>query len=100
MRPVLLEVHVQVVDEDQEDAPGGVVGRPRRRQEDAFLQRRRRRADVVDDAAAVRQHEGDDILLDAVLVDVEVVLRQARDELPLVVADDRRPRSPDRRCGG
>ena len=43
--------------------------------------------DVVD-AAAVRQHERHDVLLDAVLVDFEIVFLQVGDELALVVADD------------
>ena len=82
------EVQVQVVDEDQEDAAGGVVGRPRRRQEDAFLHgRRRRRGDVVA-APAVGQRERDELLLNAVLEDLEVFFLQVGDELAVVVADD------------
>ena len=52
------------------------------------MRRGRGRRDVVEDAAAVRQHERDDVLLHAVFVDIEVVLRQVRHELPAVVADD------------
>ena len=67
----LAELQVEVVDEDQEDAAGRVVGRPALRQDDAFLHRRRRRRQQVEHAAAVRQHERHDLLLDAVLVDLE-----------------------------
>ena len=88
--PGVPEIHVQVVDEDQEDAPRRVVGRARRRQQDPFLHRRRVRGHVVDHAAAVREHEGDQLLLDAVLEDLEVLLAQVGDELPLGVADDHR----------
>ena len=83
------EVEVQVVDDDQEDAAGGVVARARRRQDDAFLCRRRRRRQQVVDAAAVDQRQRRDVLLDAVLENLEVVLRQVGDELILAVADDR-----------
>ena len=63
----LAELQVEVVDEDQEDAAGGVVGRPALRQDDAFLHRCGRRRQRVEHAAAVRQHERHDLLLDAVL---------------------------------
>ena len=79
---------MQVVDEDDEDPPGGVVGRARRRQDDARLRLRRRRQRLVVDAAAVGQHERHDFLLDAVFVDLELVLLQIGDELAAVVADD------------
>ena len=79
---------MQVVDEDQEDPAGGVVGRPRRRQDDAFLRRRRRRLRDVVDAPAVRQRERHELLLHAVFEDLELVLLQVRDELSAAVADD------------
>ncbi len=80
---------MEIVDEDQEHAPGGVVRRAVGRQDDAFLHRRRRRRQHVVDAPAVRQHERDDLLLDAVLVDLELFGLQVGDELvaPLI-ADD------------
>ena len=62
----------------QEHAAGGVVGRPVARQDDAFLHRRRRRRLHVVDAAAVGQHERDDLLLDAVFVDLELVRASGR----------------------
>ena len=86
--PGVAEVEMQIVDEEQQDAAGGVVHRPRRRQDDALLRRRRRRRGDVEDAAAVHQRERHDLLLDAVLEDLEVVLLQIGDELPGVVARD------------
>ena len=47
-------------------------------------------ASTLVDAAAVAQRHRRDVLLDAVFVDLEFVLLQVRDEVALVVADDRR----------
>ena len=82
------EIEMQIVDEDQEHASGGVVRRPRGREDDALLRGRGRRRLDVEHAAAVRQHERDDVLLDAVLEDLELVRLQIRDELIAFVADD------------
>ena len=80
---------MQVVDEQQEHAAGRVVGRTVARQDDAFLHRRRRRRLHVVDAPAVGQHERRDLLLDAVLVDLELVRLEVGDELiALLIADD------------
>ena len=64
-----------------------LVGRAGGRMMPSCGGRRRRRLDVQH-AAAVRQHERHDVLLDAVLVDLEVLLLQVGDELPAAVADD------------
>lgn len=82
------EIQVEVVDEDDEDPAGHVVGRPRRRQDHTGRPPRRRRRRLVIDAAAVRHQERDDLLLDVILVDLEVVLREIRDELSARIADD------------
>jgi hypothetical protein len=82
------EIEVQIVDEDQEDAAGRIVGWAARRKDDPFLGRRRRRRRDVVDAAAVGQRKRDQLLLDAVLEHFELVLLQVRDELPAGVADD------------
>ena len=65
--------------------PAASLVGPAARQDDAFLHRRRRRRQHVVDAAAVGQHERDDLLLDAVLVDLELVRLEVGDEL--VVCD-------------
>ncbi len=75
----VLELHVQVVDEEQEDAAGGVDDAPDRRQDDAFGRRRRRRFEHVRDAAAMAHRHRRDLLLDAVFVDLELVLLQVRE---------------------
>ena len=59
----------------------------RRRQQQAFL-RRGGRGDVGQDPPAVREHERHDVLLDAVLVDLEVSLVQVRHEPAAVVPHD------------
>ncbi len=83
------EIEMQVVDEEQEHAAGRVVGRPVPRQDDAFLHRRRRRSLHVVDASAVCEHERRDLLLDAVLVDFELVGLDVSDELvALLIAND------------
>ncbi len=84
----LLEVEVQVVDEEEEHASRRVVGRPARRQDDALLRGRRRRRLHVVDAPAVREHERHDVLLHAVLEDLELARLQIGHELVAVVADD------------
>ena len=53
-----------------------------------FLRRRRRGGLHVVDAPAVREHERHDVLLDAVLEDLELPGLQIRDELVAIVADD------------
>ncbi len=83
------EVEMQVVDEDQEHATGGVVGRAIGRQDDALLHRRRRRGLHVVDATAVCENERDDVLLDAVFVNLELSGFQVGDELiAALLADD------------
>ena len=82
------EVEMKIVDEQEEHASRGVVGRAARRQDDALLRRRRRRCLHVVDATAVREHERHDVLLHAVLEDLEVAGLQVRHELVPVVADD------------
>jgi len=82
------EVEVEVVHEEQQDATGSIVGRPRRWQDDAFLRRRRRRQQLVEDAASVHQGEGGNLLLDAVLEHLEFVFLQVGHELAAVVAGD------------
>ena len=79
---------MQIVDEEQEDAAGRVVHAADGRQNDAFGRRRRRRFEHVGDAAAVAHRHRRDVLLDAVLVDFEVVLLQVGDESALLVLDD------------
>ncbi len=91
------EVEVQVVDDDQEDAAGRVVARPRRRQDDAFLRRRRRRGLQVVDASAVHERQRRNVLLDAVLEDFEIVLREVGDELILRCSGRWHPSSRNRR---
>ena len=83
------EVEMEIVDEDEEDAPRGVVRRAIGRQDDALLHRRRRRRLHVVNASAMGQDERDDFLLDAVLVDLELSGLQVCDELiAALVADD------------
>ena len=65
---------MKVVDEDHENPARGVVGRPGGRQDDPFPLPRGRGNGLVVNTAAVRQHEGDDVLLDAVFVNLEVFL--------------------------
>ena len=81
VRGVSRKSQVQVVDEEQEHAAGGVVGRPVARQDDAFLHRRRRRRLHAVGAAAVNQLQRRDVLLDAVLVDLDLSGLEIRDEL-------------------
>ncbi|MCK7529254.1 MAG: hypothetical protein MZV64_72725 [Ignavibacteriales bacterium] len=84
----VLEVEVEVVDEQDEDAPGGVVARPGRRQDDALRRGGRRRQRQVRHAPAVHQHQRRDRLRHAVFEELEVVLRQVGDELALGVPGD------------
>ena len=84
----VLEVEVQVVDEQDEDAPGGVVGRPGRRQDDALGRRGRRRQREVRHAAAVHEHQRRELLRHAVLEDLEVVFREVGHELAPRVPGD------------
>ncbi len=84
----VLEVQVQVVDEQDEDAPGRVVARPGRRQDDALRRGGRRRQRQVGHAAAVHEHERRDLLRHAVLEQFEVLLRQVRHELALGIPGD------------
>ena len=80
---------MQVVDEQQEHAAGGVVGRAIARQDDAFLHRSGRRALHVVDAPAMGQHQRRDLLLDAVFVHLELVCLDVGNELiGLLIADD------------
>ena len=88
MRPVLRKSRCRSSTMMQEDAAGGVVARARRRQDDALLRRRRRRRLQVEDAAAVDQRHRRHVLLDAVLVDLDLVLREIGDELIPAVAND------------
>ena len=82
------EVEVQVVDEEQEDAARGVVGRPHRRQDDPFLRRRGRRQELIEYPTAVNQDQRGDFLSDAVFQDLEVVLVHVRHELTILVTHD------------
>ena len=82
------EVEMQIVDEEQHDAPGRVVRRTRRRQDDAFLRRRRRRRRDVEDASAVDQREGHEFLLHAVFEDLELFLLEVGDEQAAVIPGD------------
>ena len=82
------EIQVQVVDDDQEDAAGRVVPGPRGGQDDAFLRGWRGRRLQVEHAPAVHQGHRRHGLLDAVFVDLEVVLREIGDEDVLGVAHD------------
>ena len=79
---------MEVVDDEDDDAAGGVVGRARRRQNDAFANRRRRRHLRGVGAAAMNQHERRELLLDAVFVELEIVLGEIGLELPAPVPDD------------
>ena len=84
----VVELQMQIVDEEQEDAPGDVVARPRRRQDDPLGRRRRRRREHVGDAAAGDDRHRRDVLLHAVFEDLELFLLQIGDEVALVVAND------------
>ena len=83
------EVEVQIVDEDEKHTAGRVVGRPVRRQDDAFLYRSGRWCQLVIDTAAVRQDQRDELLLDAVFVNLEFLGLEISHELviPLVAND-------------
>ena len=96
----IAEVEVQVVDEEQEDAASGVVGRPHRRQDDPLLRRRRRRQELIEYPTAVNQDQRGDFLSDAVFHDLEVVLVHGRHELTILVThDDIRRHQIDGQCG-
>ena len=86
MRPVLRKSRCRSSTMIRKMRPAVSLRRARRRQDDAFLRRRRRRRREVVHAAAVHQRQRRDVLLDAVFVDLEVVLRQVGDELVLAVA--------------
>jgi hypothetical protein len=86
--PGVAEIEVQVVDDDQEDAAGRIVARARDRKDQPFLLHRRwRRCEIVD-AAAVHQRQRGNVLLHAVFVNLEVVLREVGDKLVLAVTRD------------
>ncbi len=75
---------MQVVDDQHEDASGGVSGGPGARQDDALGSGRgwgRRRLQDVEHAAAVNHHQRRDLLRSAVLEHLEVVLAEVRHEL-------------------
>src|SRR5688500_13004995 len=78
---------MEVVDDDDEDAAGGVVARAARRQDETIAPGRRRRQHVVL-TPAVDHRQRDDVLLDAVLVDLELTGLEIGDELAAPVADD------------
>ena len=84
----IAEVEMQVIDDDQEDAAGGVVLGARGWQDNALLSRRRRWGRQVMHAAAVHQREAGKLLLDAVLVNFKIALGQVGHELVLAVAHD------------
>ena len=89
MRPVLRKSRCRSSTKIRKIRPAASLRRPRRRQDDAFLRRRRWRLRDVVDAPAVRQREGDQLLLDAVFENLELVFLEVRDELPAAVAHDR-----------
>ena len=78
----------EVVDEEQEDAAGGVLHLAYRRKDDAFGRRWRRRFEQVGDAPAVTERHRGDVLLDAVLVDLEFLFLEVRNEAALIVLHD------------
>ena len=85
----VLEVEVEVVDEQDEDAPGRVVARPDRREDDAFRRGGGRRQREVRHPAAVHEDERRDLLRHAVFVEIEVVFGEVGDELaPGIPGDD------------
>src|SRR5687767_10737832 len=93
---------MEVVDDDDKDATGRVAARPVRRQDQAVAARRRWREHVVL-AATMDHRQRDDLLFDAVLVDLELAVLEVGDELTSCVADDGvRPHEIDarreRRC--
>ena len=72
----------------------------RRGQDDPFLRRRRRRGLEVVGAAAVHELDRRDLLLDAVLKDLEIALLQVGHELAGSVANDDVGRDQNRRGPG
>ena len=66
---------MQVVDENDEEAAGQIVGGARRRQEDAVLQPQARR-ELLADTAALHAHQRGDVPHFALVHDHEVAGRQ------------------------
>ena len=68
--------------------PAASLTGPRRRQDDALAHRRHSRSLRLVHATAVHERKRGELLLDAVLVDLEVLLRKVGLELPSPVPDD------------
>src|SRR5207344_3126083 len=85
----VLEVHVKVVDKQQEHTPRRIISRTTHRKDDAFLHRRGWWGQRVVRAAAVDQHHRRKLLLDVVFEDLEISWLQIGDELiRLRITDD------------
>src|SRR5262245_16654507 len=80
-------IEMEVVDDDHEDAAGSVAARTIRRENEAVAGWRWRRQHV-DLPPAMDHRQRDDVLLDAVLEDLELAGLEVGDELSAGVADD------------